>query len=485
MLKGFARLPTCPSCGKSFSGFSIGSQTATECADCRKAKMQATVSNAVPGQNAPRTSAWMILRSVPPVTRAIIGLNLLVYLAMGLSGVSWSEPSVVNAIRWGADFGPLTFSGEWWRQFTNIFVHFGIIHIGLNMWCLWNLGSALEPLMGPVGFGLTYLFTGLAASASSLAWNPWRASAGASGAIFGLAGAFVTFLLVKKLPIEKSLVQKNLRSMGFFIFYNLLFGAANSHIDNSAHLGGLVAGFILGALVPVSARFSAALDARLTGAPFDAVSAGASRQRRLFLTAAGCTIALVVGLYFVRARNLQAAQCGKAVRLASAGQLDSAIVEMKKAVTAEPQNVYAQLLVGDWLLLQNNPAAAIPYLEHARQLVPDAGAIRNNLALAYLGAGQPKAAVNEISQIVGKSQAKPWETSFILGVAAEQDGDYSLAAQNLNLVVRTKPDFQQARDELARVTAAATSQSVVGDPKPVQLPYDKLLMKSHAWPYYP
>jgi membrane associated rhomboid family serine protease/cytochrome c-type biogenesis protein CcmH/NrfG len=427
----------------------------------------------------------MILRRVPPVTRAIIGLNALVYLAMGLSGVSWTEPSVVNAIRWGADFGPLTFSGEWWRQFTSIFVHFGIIHILLNMWCLWNLGSALEPLMGPVGFSLTYLFSGLAASAASLAWNPWRASAGASGAIFGLAGAFVTFLLLKKLPIEKSLVQKNLRSMGFFIFYNLLFGAANSHIDNSAHLGGLVAGFILGALVPVSARFSAVLDARLTGLPVDAVSATASRQRRLYLTAVGCTITLVVGLYFVRARNLPAAQYGNAVRLANAGQLDSAIAEMKNAVMLQPENVLAQMFVGDWLLLQNNPAAAIPYLEQARQLEPDFGAIRQNLALAYLGAGQPKAAVAEISQMVGKSQVEPWETSFILGVAAEQDGNYRLAVQNLTSVLQVQPDFAEAREELERATAANSPLLRAADPMPVQIPYPKLLMKSQAWPYYP
>lgn len=447
--------------------------------------MQAAVSNAVPGQDVPRTSAWRMWRRVPPVTRAIIGLNVLVYLAMGLSGVSWTEPSVLHAIRWGADFGPLTFSGEWWRQFTSIFVHFGAIHILLNMWCLWNLGAALEPLMGPAGFSVTYLFTGLAASAASLAWNPWRASAGASGAIFGLAGAFVTFLLLKKLPIPQILVRKNLRSMGFFIFYNLLFGAANSHIDNSAHLGGLVAGFILGALIPVSAQFSAALDARLTGAPYDAGSATASPQRRLFLTAAGCTIALVAGLYFVRAQNRPAAQYGKAVQLANAGQLESAIAAMKKAATMEPENVLAQMFVGDWSLLQNNPAAAVPYLEQARQLEPDYGAIRHNLALAYLGAGQPKAAAGEISQIIGKSQVEPWETSFILGVAAEQDGNYRLAAQNLNSVLQLKPDYQQARDELARVTAAANSQGAATDPRPVQLPYADLLMKSPAWPYYP
>jgi rhomboid protease GluP len=479
-------VPICPNCGKSFSGFSIGSQTATECADCRKAKVQSTARAVVPGQNDAHASAWMIWRRVPPVTRAIIGLNVLVYVAMGLSGVSWTEPSVLNAIRWGADFGPLTFSGEWWRQFTSIFVHFGIIHILLNMWCLWNLGVVLEPLMGPVGFSLTYLFSGLAASAASLAWRPWRASAGASGAIFGLAGAFVIFLLLKKLPIAKSLVQKNLKSMGFFIFYNLLFGATNSHIDNSAHLGGLVAGFILGALLPVSAQFSAVLDARLTGVAFDAVSAGASRQRRLFLTAAGCAIALVVGLYFVRSRNLPVAQYGKAVSLASSGQMDRAIEEMKKAASMEPDNVLALELVGEWLLEQNNPAAAIPYLEGARQWDSDLDSFRYNLALAYLGAGQPQAAVSELSQTVGKAQEDPWKSSYILGAAAEAVGNYRLAAQNLSASLQAKPDFTEARDELASVTAAENSQGLAAaDPKPVQLRYEKLLMKSPAWPYYP
>ncbi|MGA7915252.1 MAG: rhomboid family intramembrane serine protease [Candidatus Acidiferrales bacterium] len=479
-------MPICPSCGESFSGFSIGSQTAAECADCQKAKAQVAMNAPSAASKAQRASGRTILQSVPPVTRVIIGLNVLVYVAMGLSGVSWTEPSVLNAIHWGADFGPLTFSGEWWRQFSNMFVHFGIIHIALNMWCLWNLGSALEPLMGTAGFSLTYLFSGLAASATSVAWSPWRASAGASGAIFGLAGAFVTFLLMKKLPIEKSLVQKNLKSMGLFIFYNLLYGAANSHIDNSAHLGGLVAGFILGALVPASVRFSAAkMDARLTGLPIDAGDSGDTRQQRLVLIAVGCSIALVAGLYVVRSRNIPAAQYGKAVSLESAGQTDRAISEMKKAVELQPENVLAQLLVGDWLLLQNNPAAAIPYLEQARQLEPDAGVIRHNLALAYLGAGQPRAAVSEISQTVGKNQTESWEGSFILGVAAEQDGNYRLAAQNLNSVVQAKPDFQEARDELARVSAVASSRSSAADPKPVQVPYAKLLMKSAAWPYYP
>jgi len=131
---------------------------------------------------------------MPPVTRIIIAVNVLVYVAMGLSGVSWTDPSVLQAIRWGADFGPLTLSGQWWRLFTSMFVHFGFFHILLNMWCLRNLAVALEPMMGRLAFSITYLFSGLAASAVSTAWNPWRASAGASGAIFGIAGAFVSYL---------------------------------------------------------------------------------------------------------------------------------------------------------------------------------------------------------------------------------------------------------------------------------------------------
>lgn len=479
-------MPTCPNCGKSFSGFSIGSQTAAECADCRKAKMQANVTSTMPAPGGQRLPAGNFLRNVPPVTRVLIGLNALVYVAMGLSGVSWTEPSVLHAIRWGADFGPLTFSGEWWRVLTSMFVHFGIIHIALNMWCLWSLGSSLEPLLGPCGFGLTYLFSGLAASAASLAWNPWRASAGASGAIFGIAGAFVTFLLMKKLPIEKTLVQRNLRSMGFFILYNLLYGAANSHIDNSAHIGGLLAGLILGAWVPAATRFSApAVDARISGHPIDAVTTGDSRQRRLVWIAAACSIALVFGLYFVRAKNLSVAQYGKAVSLASSGQTDRAIVEMKKTLTLNPGNALAQLLLGDWLLEQNDPVAAIPYLEQARQLEPDAGQIHHNLALAYLGAGRPKDAAVELSEMAGKDRENPWQASYILGVAAEQTGNYRLATQNLNSALQAKADFPEAQDELARVTAAENAPSSSSDPKSLRIPYSKLLMKSPVWPYYP
>src|SRR5580698_10174124 len=246
-------MPTCPSCGKSFSGLSMGSNVASECRGCRTARAATTASAIRQGSRA-QSGFERFIQTLPLVTRIIIAVNVLVYVAMGLSGVSWTDPSVPQAIRWGADFGPLTLSGQWWRLFTSMFVHFGFFHIALNMWCLRNLAVALEPMMGRLAFSVTYLLCGLAGSAVSTAWNPWRASAGASGAIFRIAGAFVSYLVLKKAAIPASLVRQNLRSLAVFILLNLSIGAASGHIDNSAHVGGLVAGLVLGALVPRLAR---------------------------------------------------------------------------------------------------------------------------------------------------------------------------------------------------------------------------------------
>src|ERR1700693_4943810 len=138
-------MPICPGCGKTYSGFSFGANPATECADCRKSKAEAAAARTV--QMAAQLPAPAARIALPPVTLTIMAANALVYVAMGVSGASWTDPSIVDAVKWGADFGPLTLGSDWWRLFTSTFVHFGIIHIALNLWCLWNLGTTLEPFM--------------------------------------------------------------------------------------------------------------------------------------------------------------------------------------------------------------------------------------------------------------------------------------------------------------------------------------------------
>jgi membrane associated rhomboid family serine protease/Tfp pilus assembly protein PilF len=475
-------MPTCPSCGKSFSGFSMGSNVASECRECRAARAATAVNAILQGPRA-QSGFGRFIQTLPPVTRAIIAVNVLVYVAMGMSGVSWMDPSVVQVIRWGADFGPLTLSGQWWRLFTSMFVHFGFFHIALNMWCLRNLAVALEPMMGRLAFSITYLFCGLAASAVSTAWNPWRASAGASGAIFGLAGAFVSYLVLKKAAIPASLVRQNLRSLAVFILLNLSIGAASGHIDNSAHWGGLAAGFVLGALLPRFARRTgpfSGLGEGTAAMPTDETVTSNSRTMKIVWIAVGCAIALIAGLQQVHARNLFGAQYGRAVSRAVAGRMDEAVTEMRTAVQMQSNNVQAQALLGDWLLEQNDPGAAISPLEHALQLDPDATAIEHNLALAYLGAGKPAQAMSEISQAATRDKEQQWKQDFIQGVAADELGDRQAALQNLRAAVQLNPNFAEAQLALARVNATA-GEKPARDP----LPFAKLIVKSEAWPYYP
>src|SRR5271156_593107 len=475
-------MPTCPSCGKSFSGFSIGASSASECRECRAAKARLDANTIVPEPRAQRDFGGFI-QSLPLVTRIIIAANVLVYVAMGLSGVSWTDPSVLQAIRWGADFGPLTLSGQWWRLFTSMFVHFGFVHILLNMWCLRNLAVALEPMMGRLAFSITYLFSGLAASAVSTAWNPWRASAGASGAIFGIAGAFVSYLVLKKAAIPASLVRQNLRSLAIFILLNLSIGAASGHIDNSAHLGGLAAGLVIGAVIPKFRRNAVDVsgpDFGLTTTSMDQANNGDSRSMKSIWIAAGCVIALLVGLQQVHARNLSSAQYGRAISLAASGRMGEAIAEMRTLVQMQPDNVLAEALLGEWLLEQNDPAGAVPPLEQALMYEPGANTIAQNLALAYLGAGRPQQAIVEIPQAASQNKEQQWRGDFIRGLAADEVGDIQAASQNLRSAIQLNPNFSEAQVALTRLNAGPAGKPLAG-----AIPYGKLIMKSRAWPYYP
>jgi rhomboid protease GluP len=184
-----------------------------------------------------------------PITTTLVGMNVAVYAAMVLTGVSPVAPTIAQLLKWGANAGPLSLGAEPWRMLTSNYVHGGIIHIALNMWCLWNLGFLAERIFDPWTYVLIYTFCGLAGSLASLWWHPMAVGVGASGAIFGLAGALIAALYLGHLPISKQAIQGTLKSLLMFAGYNLFFGAAIRVVDNSAHIGGLVAGLALGAVL--------------------------------------------------------------------------------------------------------------------------------------------------------------------------------------------------------------------------------------------
>jgi rhomboid protease GluP len=207
-----------------------------------------------------RERGWNIL--VTPGTYLLLGINCAVYLWMVLRGVSPSEPSTRDLLHFGATNAILILQhGQWYRLITATFVHVGLLHIATNMWCLWNLGLLGEPLLGPFGLVAVYLITGIAGNLLSLLINVlmrdgYSVGAGASGAVFGIAGILIVLLSNKKLPIPWSELKRLRKSVIWFAVLNLLIGGATLfvpviRIDNFAHLGGFLSGLALGVpLVP-------------------------------------------------------------------------------------------------------------------------------------------------------------------------------------------------------------------------------------------
>ncbi|RRA48900.1 rhomboid family intramembrane serine protease [Acidipila sp. EB88] len=195
-----------------------------------------------------------------PATYLLLGINCAVFVAMLLRGVSPISPQPEQLVAWGANYSPyVLLGGEWWRLITAMFLHIGVVHLGLNMWCLWNLGLLGEPLLGAGGLIAAYLLTGFAGNLLSVAMHPGLADmgasaaigAGASGAIFGLAGVQIVLLSSRLLPLPPA-DRKALRSnvilfaaLNFVLGFGSGLGHFSMRIDNSAHLGGFVAGLLL------------------------------------------------------------------------------------------------------------------------------------------------------------------------------------------------------------------------------------------------
>jgi len=150
----------------------------------------------------------------------------------------------MSMLRLGAKYGPLIYAGEWWRLVTAMFLHAGLLHIGMNLWCLFDLGPEVEGMFGMSKYIVLYLVTGVLGYVVSLFWSPMGISLGASGAIMGLVGILIgaTF--------HHGQLGKEYRSMLWrWVIYIAIFGIFFP-VDNAAHFGGLIAGLVLGYLIP-------------------------------------------------------------------------------------------------------------------------------------------------------------------------------------------------------------------------------------------
>jgi rhomboid protease GluP len=184
-----------------------------------------------------------------PATWALIGANVLAFLWMLSSGADALGVDSGLAVALGANFGPATEAGEWWRILSSAFLHGGFLHLAFNMWALRVLGPFMESFLGSTAFLVLFLACAAGASLCSVAAHPDGVSLGASGGVFALLGAHASFFLRHRREMPGEVFRGRMRMILMVIGLNLLIGFSMPQVDNAAHVGGLLLGVLGGVLL--------------------------------------------------------------------------------------------------------------------------------------------------------------------------------------------------------------------------------------------
>lgn len=286
-----------------------------------------------------------------PATTALVGVNILVLAAMILTSSGTDIFSPHNPIAsWTANIGQLTLNGEYWRFITAGFVHGGFLHIALNMWCLWSLGQLSEKLFGSAITAATYLLTGVGGALLSSYVHPQLSEVGASGAVFGLAGAILSGVKFGNVSISSGQKRAITGSLIFFAGFNLYLGAQFSGVDNWCHVGGFVSGLIFG--VPLATANA---------------SGKKSFEWLTMLVAALVLAALGAQVVAAKASDPRVIMAERAI---DHQDYSTAITLLEKATAENPYDAYAQALLGDAYRFNRQPYKALAAYKRALDLLP-------------------------------------------------------------------------------------------------------------------
>ena len=315
------------------------------------------------------------------ITHILFGINAAVFVYMAMLGISVTNPTSQDLLNSGADSGTLVLAGQWWRLFTSMFVHVGILHFALNMWCLWDLGALAEKLYGKWTFLGIYILTGIAGSIASIAWRPIGVSAGASGAIFGIAGALIAGFKLGEFAMPRAMVQASLRSVIAFAGYNLVLGSVSARTDNAAHIGGLVAGLLCGALIAV-------------------LAAGEDAAMRRFTLLAVVALALAGGAYGVREYRGYIVHVARGEKFLEENKVPEAIKELEVAAREMPNDADTHLSLGLAYLRNSQFEKAEAAFARAMKIDPQSDLAGFWLAETYLNKKDFDAAKNIFENVL-------------------------------------------------------------------------------------
>jgi membrane associated rhomboid family serine protease/Flp pilus assembly protein TadD len=325
---------------------------------------------------------WVRRESSVSVTQVLFGANIAVFVAM--MAATWLSTHTLSmdfsgqlGVHFGANYGPLTLSGQWWRLATYMFLHGGFFHIAMNMWCLWNLGGLCESLYGRWTYAAVYLITGVAGGLASVAWSPLVLSVGASGALFGLTGALIASFALGEFSLGSVSIKSVLSSLIFWAGFSLFFGSVSPGIDNACHVGGLVSGLILGALI---ARVAPGTDP--------------SRRVGVLLFVALLVLTSAVGVQRWRGRQLQfefSAREGRSIQ--------SQIADLKRKIQQSPNDASAHYALAHAYLQSGQPPDAEREFRRVLELEPQNAAARMDLGALYLNQDESAAAEEQFTKL--------------------------------------------------------------------------------------
>ncbi len=408
-----------------------------------------------------------------PVTAALFAANMIVFLMLVFSTAksfrSILVPAEQTLIDWSANYGPLTLGGEPWRIVSNTFLHASILHLALNLYVLFNLGPYAESLLGSRRMFALYMLSGVTGSLSSLIWNPFNVSAGASGALFGLFGCFVEESVLGSGFSLKEVLRPARVILMIAVVISCVYGAFMPGIDNAAHLGGFLAGALLSnyfrqdVKLPWNNRDSAAVGMALTILIF-----GTSaeyfwlRSNSQFLAMLDYQNALPLlkdkkyqeALTYLNAAADRYKDFDVFIRRANAlfklGRFEDALEDCDNALSLEPDNPEGYLERGLIHHGQNNEGLAIEDINKALQLDDKNPLAYNNRAWSYACLGSWETAIEDCN----KALAIAPDLAVVLdtrGLCYLQMGETQLAADDLRKAMKVAPEDGAAYFHMALV----------------------------------
>ena len=364
---------------------------------------------------------WVRSESGITLTQVLLGANVMVFIAMVIASWPSMDFSGQILVHFGANFGPFTLSGDWWRLLTYMFLHGGLMHIAFNMWCLWDLGALCESLYGRWTFAAVYLTTGVAGGVASIAWNPRVLSVGASGAIFGLAGALIASFYLGEFSLPSIAIRGTLRSLVFFVGFNVLFGSMFPGIDNACHFGGLVSGLILGALI---ARIAPQHDNPLRRASVLGVVA----------------LAVAAGAFGVQQWRGAPYRLGRALESLSRSDPDRRIAQLEAIVKQQPNVAQPHFSLAVAYFDREQYPRAEAEFKRGLELQPQNAAARFSLGITILNEKRIAEAKDLFTQMLAQDSHSA-EAHYGLGLALADDAKYQEAIEEFKTAARMSPQF--------------------------------------------